>query len=108
MPVPLRADFDARIVRAVAKRSKDGVVRLECNRLRDQINALLGSACLKCNYPEEMKSIKVGRIKLKHFYVELSCLNELALLMKEQAFFELRLDRRCKWLPRLRNLLRFF
>jgi len=63
---------------------------------------------LKCNYPKEMKSIKVGRIMLKHFYIDLSGLDELALLIKERALFELRLDLSCKWFPRLRVPLRFF
>jgi len=55
-----------------------------------------------------MKSIKVGRIMLKHFYIDLSGLDELALLIKERALFELRLDLSCKWFPRLRVPLRFF
>lgn len=60
------------------------------------------NAALQCVAPREIMR------RQKHFYVELFCLNELALLMKEQSFFKLRLDRRCKWFPRLRDLLRCF
>jgi hypothetical protein len=47
MPIPLRADFDAQMVRAAAKRSKDGAQPERVKRDRKSVPAIPARSQLK-------------------------------------------------------------